>query len=103
MGERRVAVLGGSVAGLSLALLVARDGHRVTLIERDRLDVGEPSEAVAWERRIPHFLQPHAFIPRGRSELRDNLPDVYEALIRAGAGDVDVRPKLPGHARPEDV
>ena len=26
-------------------------------------------------RGIPHFLQPHAFIPRGRAELRRTLPD----------------------------
>ena len=89
---------------MSTALLLARDGHRVTLFERDRLHVGEPLGAVAWERRgIAHFMQPHAFIPRGRAELRQHLPDVYEALIEAGASDVDLRPKLPGDSRPEDV
>lgn len=89
---------------MSTALLLARDGHRVTLIERDWLHVGEPLGAMAWERRgIAHFMQPHAFIPRGRAELRQHLPDVYDALVEAGASDVDLRPKLPGDARPEDV
>ena len=82
---------------MASALLLARDGHRVTLMERDHFDVGLPEDAPRWQRRgIPHFLQPHAFIPRGRKELREHLPDVYEALLAAGARDVDLRPKLPG-------
>ena len=31
-------VLGGGVAGLATALLLARDGHAVTVVERDDLD-----------------------------------------------------------------
>jgi 2-polyprenyl-6-methoxyphenol hydroxylase-like FAD-dependent oxidoreductase len=104
VGERHVGVLGGSVAGMSAALMLARDGHRVTLIERDRLDVGEANAATAWERHgIAHFLQPHAFLPRGRAELRQSLPDVYTDLIEAGAADVDLSSKLPGDPCPEDV
>lgn len=92
------------MAGLSTALLLARDGHGVTLVERDRFHVGQPGEAWAWRRRgIPHFLQPHAFIPRGRLELREHLPDVYAALVAAGAHDVDLRRKLPGPTRVEDA
>jgi 2-polyprenyl-6-methoxyphenol hydroxylase-like FAD-dependent oxidoreductase len=88
---------------MSVALLLARDGHAVTLVERDRFGVGEPEGAPAWRRRgIPHFLQPHAFIPRGRTELREHWRDVYDALLGAGARDVDLRPKLPGPLRSED-
>jgi glycine/D-amino acid oxidase-like deaminating enzyme len=77
MLQRRVAVLGAGVAGLSAAILLARDGHRVTLVERDDLVDGDALSASGWRRSgIPHFLQPHAFIPRGVVELRRLLPDV---------------------------
>jgi 2-polyprenyl-6-methoxyphenol hydroxylase-like FAD-dependent oxidoreductase len=97
-------VLGAGVAGLSAALLLARDGHRVVLVERDELRVGSAADSVRWPRRgVPHFLQPHAFIPRGRAELREHLPDVYTALLGAGASEVDMRPKLPGAVGPDDA
>lgn len=104
VNQHRVAVLGGGVGGMCAALLLARDDHAVTLVERDSFDVGEPSDAPAWRRRgVPHFLQPHAFIPRGRAELREHLIDVYESLLAAGAHDVDLRPKLPGATCAEDA
>jgi 2-polyprenyl-6-methoxyphenol hydroxylase-like FAD-dependent oxidoreductase len=103
MPPASVSVLGGGVAGLAAALLLARDGHRVTLVERDPLPLGAPEDAPGWPRKgIPHFLQPHAFIPRGREELRTHFPDVYRALLAAGAQEVDLRRKLPGDIQPED-
>jgi len=95
--SRRVAVLGGGPAGLAVSLVLARQGHRVILFERDSLAVTEPNDALSWERNgIPHFLLPHSFIPRGRKELRDHFPDVYKSLIYIGAWDVDLRPKIRG-------
>ena len=93
----RIVVAGGGVAGLATALLLARDGREVVVIERDELDSGVPENATEWPRKgIAHFRQPHAFIPRGRQELAGELPDVYGALLRVGAHDVDLRQKLPG-------
>jgi 2-polyprenyl-6-methoxyphenol hydroxylase-like FAD-dependent oxidoreductase len=95
--------MGGGVAGQTTALMLARDGHRVLLLERDGFELGPVEVAETWSRKgIPHFLQPHAFIPRGRAELKDSLTDVYAALIEAGAHDIDVRRKLPGPVTPQD-
>ena len=100
---RAIVVLGAGTAGLAAALALGRDGHRVVLVERDDLVAGAALESFAWGRRgIPHFLLPHAFIPRGRTELRRLFPDVYAALLDAGAWDLDVRPKIPGPVRPAD-
>ena len=93
------------MAGLSAALALARDGHAVSIVERDDLAVGEPLESFGWDRTgIPHFMQPHAFTPRGRKEMQGTFPDIYEALIAAGAWDLDLRPKLRGGTqRPDDA
>ena len=99
-----VVVMGGGVAGLATAVLLAHAGQRVTLLERDSLRSDGPAEgAPAWPRAgIPHFLQPHAFVPRRRSELRRNLPDVYAALFATSGSEVDTRPKLAGLTTAED-
>jgi 2-polyprenyl-6-methoxyphenol hydroxylase-like FAD-dependent oxidoreductase len=103
MPSRSIVVMGAGVAGLSAALTLSRDGHRVTVLERDGFDVGSSEDAVLWRRQgIPHFLQPHALIPRARVELMRLLPDVYATLIDAGARDVDLRRKLPGPPGPLD-
>jgi len=98
-----VVVMGGGVAGLATALLLTRDGHRVTLVERDEFEISPPEASPLWSRKgIPQFLQPHAFIPRGCLELRNNMADVYSSLLGVGAHVVDVRAKIPGPTEPGD-
>lgn len=94
----RVVVAGGGIAGLAASLAVARAGHDAVLLERDHVDPGtSPLDAFALERKgIPHYFQPHAFLPRGRRSLGEWAPDVLDALMEAGADPQDLALKLQG-------
>src|SRR5262245_50664595 len=86
-------VIGGGIAGLGSALLLARAGHRVTLLERDATPF--PADPVSafekWERRgAPQVRHSHAFLARLRNLLRDRMPDVLAALLAAGAEELPV-------------
>src|SRR5215510_6821487 len=79
-GAVDVIVVGGGVGGLSTALLLARDGHRVQMLERD--PTPPPADpAAAWagwtERRgVPQFHLLHSFLPRWREIVEAELPEV---------------------------
>ena len=84
----RILVLGGGVCGLSAGLMLARDGHAVTLLERDAAPVPDsPERAWAdWCRAgVPHFKQPHGLQPLARTVLERELPDVVAACLESGA------------------
>jgi 2-polyprenyl-6-methoxyphenol hydroxylase-like FAD-dependent oxidoreductase len=80
-------VLGGGVCGLAAGLMLARDGHEVTLLERDAAPAPDsPHAAWEWERGgVPHFQQAHGIQPLARQILDDELPDLREAMVAAGA------------------
>jgi 2-polyprenyl-6-methoxyphenol hydroxylase-like FAD-dependent oxidoreductase len=100
----RFVVAGGGVAGLAAALAVARAGHDAVVLERDPVRPDDsPAGAFDVERRgIPHFFQPHAFLPRGRRSLAEWAPDVLDTLVAAGAHTQDLTLGLRGPRRPED-
>ncbi len=105
-----ILVCGGGVIGLATAMLLARDGHDVTLLERD--SDGPPSSVDEawrqWRRRgVPQFRQPHNLLPRYRAIVERELPEVFAALEGAGATWVDMLGQLPPsltdrEARPGD-
>jgi 2-polyprenyl-6-methoxyphenol hydroxylase-like FAD-dependent oxidoreductase len=100
----RFVVAGGGVAGLAAALALARAGHDGVVLERDVVDPGAaPLDVFDVERRgIPHYLQPHTFLPRGRRLLSEWAPDVLGALVEAGADRQDLAAKLHGPREPGD-
>src|SRR4051794_30363880 len=81
-------VLGGGLCGLTAAMMLARDGQRVTVLERDPDPVPADPEA-AWDRwrrdGVAQFRQAHYLQPLGRQVLDAELPDVRRALQDAGA------------------
>jgi 2-polyprenyl-6-methoxyphenol hydroxylase-like FAD-dependent oxidoreductase len=84
----RIVVVGAGVVALGTAMLLAGDGHQVTVLERDP-DRPPSDPAQAWERwqrpGLNQFRQAHAFLAGFRSVLEAELPDVAKALQAAGA------------------
>lgn len=83
-----ILVLGGGIVGLTAAMLLARDGHRVTLLDKDSGSAGSEPES-AWEqwRRpgVNQFRHPHLLLPGAYRSLVRELPDAVEALTASGA------------------
>jgi 2-polyprenyl-6-methoxyphenol hydroxylase-like FAD-dependent oxidoreductase len=93
-----ILIMGGGMCGLGAAMLLARDGHDVTVLERDADPIPD-SPHDAWEnwtrKGVAQFRQPHNLMPGLRLLLESDLPDVQEALRRAGAGRFDLLNPLP--------
>ncbi len=93
-----IAMIGGGMAGLLAALVLARDGHKVTVYERDDTELPETADEAFdhWNRRgAAHARQSHALLARLRRFLRERAPDVLDALLEQGATELSIERILP--------
>src|SRR4029078_13285639 len=104
-GMADILVLGAGLTGLTTAMLLARDGHEVAVLERDAAepqggapasaaverDAPEPPAGVrasawtGWDRAgVAQFHQLHLMLPRWREVMETEPPGLVDALGGAG-------------------
>lgn len=83
--DGHAAVLGGSMAGLFTARVLADNFEKVTLIERDSL----PKDP-QFRKGVPQSRHLHAFLSRGRRIAGRLFPGIEEELASLGAEPVDM-------------
>ena len=91
-------IAGAGPIGLATAMLLARDGWAVTVMDKDAN--GPPAEPLeaweSWERPgVAQFRLPHFMMPRFRHLLDAEFPQLIGALERFGARRVNLTEALP--------
>jgi 2-polyprenyl-6-methoxyphenol hydroxylase-like FAD-dependent oxidoreductase len=107
----KIVIIGGSIAGLAGALALGDLGYDVEVLERDSSPPPETVEAAHrnWSRpTVPQSTHSHAFGSLGVNLLRDRTPDIYSALVAAGAEEIQLAERRPPTLReapsePEDT
>jgi 2-polyprenyl-6-methoxyphenol hydroxylase-like FAD-dependent oxidoreductase len=87
LASRRVAVVGGGIGGLALALALKGSDFEVVIVERDPAPPEIAPEAAfeAWQRPgVPQFRHAHILLARIQTTLRDRHPELLAELLRAG-------------------
>jgi 2-polyprenyl-6-methoxyphenol hydroxylase-like FAD-dependent oxidoreductase len=79
-------VIGGSMAGMLAARVLADHFKRVTIVERDRFT----EEGPVPRKGVPQARHVHALLKRGRITLERHFPGIGEELVAAGAPSLDM-------------
>ncbi|MEY2581592.1 MAG: hypothetical protein QOE09_1441 [Ilumatobacteraceae bacterium] len=83
----RIVFVGGGIVGTCAAMMLANDGHQVTVLERDPTPPPPPDTAWdQWERRgVNQFKMLHFLLARFRQVADAELPGLTDAMVGAGA------------------
>ena len=94
LNGRHAVVLGGSMAGLLAARILADHFDKVTILERDAY-----LETTEVRKGIPQANHVHGLLLRGRQILEDLFPGLQDEMIAAGAPLVDMANDVPWYTR----
>ncbi|MBK8900144.1 MAG: FAD-dependent monooxygenase [Anaerolineaceae bacterium] len=83
--QTRAIVIGGSLAGLWTARVLADHFEQVTILERDQL----PTEVVS-RAGVPQDKHVHVLLERGAQIMSQLFPGITDELLAAGANRVDL-------------
>src|ERR1700752_1976498 len=92
--QKHAVVLGGSLAGLLAARVLAGEFEHVTLIERDGF-----AENCETRRGIPQANHVHGLLLRGRQVLEQLFPGLQDEMIADGAPVVDMANEIAWYTR----
>jgi 2-polyprenyl-6-methoxyphenol hydroxylase-like FAD-dependent oxidoreductase len=85
-----VSIVGAGPTGLFTAIALARRGHHVTVVDRDR----GPAADGTWERRgVMQFHHPHGLRQQIVDVLDAEMPEVKDGLLAAGAEETVMPPE----------
>src|SRR5215212_5197971 len=93
-GARHAVVIGGSMAGLWAARVLANHFEQVTLVERDHFPDGPEHR-----KGVPQARHLHILLIRGLNILKKLFPGIQEELISADAVPVDIHRDFALHYR----
>ncbi|MFI0776338.1 FAD-dependent oxidoreductase [Streptomyces sp. NPDC021212] len=91
-GGRHAVVVGGSLAGMLAAQVLAGHVDRVTVVERDRFPDGTQSRP-----GVPQGRHPHVLLEGGQVALESLLPGIQAELRAAGAPRVGMPSDMVAH------
>ncbi|MFD3507700.1 NAD(P)/FAD-dependent oxidoreductase [Nocardia sp. NPDC058666] len=86
--QKHVVVLGSGPTGLTAAMLLAREGHRVTVLDKDSGGATADAEQAwdQWKRPgVNQFRHPHIMLPAAFALLTRELPEAVTQLRALGA------------------